>query len=133
MPKNIILDTNFLFIPARYGVDIFSGIREICDFDYIIYILDKSIDEIKNIINNTKGKTKKEAELALKIINKKNSKVLKTEVDFQGKRVDDIIVNVVDKDFIVATQDKNLKERLLKKGVSVIVLRQKKHLKLVKA
>lgn len=133
MPKNIILDTNFLFIPARYGVDIFSEIDKICDFSYDICIIDKSLEEIDNIINNSKGQTKQEAELALSIINKKNPKVLKTDGDFQGKSVDDTIVSLADKNTIVATQDKELKQRLLEKGVSVIVLRQKKHLKIVKA
>lgn len=136
MPKKIILDTNFLFIPARYKVDVFSEIRDICDFDYTIYIVDKSLNEINNIIAKSRGKAKQEAELTLKIINKKNPKVLKTGVDSKGKSVDDIILgiaSVANKNFIVATQDKELKQSLLKKGVSVIVLKQKKHLKLLRA
>ena len=133
MPTKIILDTNFLFIPARYKVDVFSEMEKICDFGYEICIIDKSIEEINKIINKSKGRTKQEAELAFKLISSKNPKVLKTGADFQGKGVDDTIVNLADRDYIVATQDKELKERLLKKGVSVIVLRQKKHLKIIKA
>ena len=133
MPKKIVLDTNFLFIPARYNVDVFSEIEKICDFGYDICIIDKSIEEINKIINKSRGRTKQEAELAFKLISSKNPKVLKSSGNSQGKSVDEIILSSADENTIVATQDKELKQRLLKKGVSVIVLRQKRHLKIIKA
>ena len=43
------------------------------------------------------------------------------------------ILEIVNKDYIVATQDKELKQALQKKGITIIVLRKKKHLQLVKS
>ena len=47
--KKIILDTNFLLIPAQFGVDVFTGLEELCDFKFELYLLDKSLKELKNI------------------------------------------------------------------------------------
>ena len=55
----IILDTNFLMIPAQFNVDIFSEIHRICDFKYELYIIDKTIDELRvEATNNAKEITR---------------------------------------------------------------------------
>ena len=48
--KTVLLDTNFLLIPAQFKVDIFSEIDRICTFQYEIAVLDKTIDELNKII-----------------------------------------------------------------------------------
>ena len=53
-------------------------------------------------------------------------------IESDEKDVDSLIQENLDKDTIVATQDIELKKELLKKGASVIILRQKKYLQLVK-
>jgi rRNA-processing protein FCF1 len=67
----IILDTNFLMAISQFKIDIFEEIRRISDFKYQICILDKTIDELNNIIRTQKGKNKLAANLALQI-NKKH-------------------------------------------------------------
>jgi rRNA-processing protein FCF1 len=47
--------------------------------------------------------------------------------------VDSLILRNLNDDTIVATQDAALKRELLKKGASVIILRQKKYLQLVES
>ena len=42
------------------------------------------------------------------------------------KNVDDLLVEK--EDYVIATQDKNLKQRLKQKGIKLIVLRSKKYL-----
>ena len=59
--NRIILDTNFLMIPGQFHVDIFSELGRICNFNYKLYIFEESINELRNIINNAKGKDKKAA------------------------------------------------------------------------
>lgn len=120
----IILDTNFLMAIAQFKIDIFSEIERIADFRYNIYILDKTIDELKNIIKTQKGKNKRAASLALQLIKVKKVKKLKTK---QGK-TDDLIVDIADKDTLVATQDKNLRKRLKPRKTGIIGIRQKKFL-----
>ena len=125
--KNIVLDTNFLMIPLQFKVDIFSEFDRICNFNYGLCIYQGSITELKNIIQNQAGKGKKAAQFALKLIKLKNIKILKS-----GKKyVDSLILENLDENTIVATQDVILKRKLLEKNVSIVVLRQKKYLMLV--
>ena len=57
--KKIILDTNFIVTALKFKIDLFSELRKALDFQYEIFILDKTIDELKKL----------KATLALKIIN----------------------------------------------------------------
>ena len=125
--RKIILDTNFLMIPWQFRVDIFSEIDRICNFNYKLFIFEKSIDELRNIINKSSGKDKKAAQFALKLISLKNINLIKSD----EKYVDDLILENLGKETIVATQDIMLKKEILKKGASVIILRQKKYLQLI--
>ena len=127
--KKILLDTNFLLIPYQFKVDIFAQIDRIMHFQYKIFVLDKSIEELKNIIMGQKGKNRDAAKVALKLIAIKNIGIIKAESD---KKTDEVIVELSRKDnYIVATQDKDLKRSLINHGIEVIVLRQKKILVLI--
>ena len=126
--KKIILDTNFLLIPIQFKIDIFSELDRICDFNYKLLIFEQSIYELKNIIEKQSRKHKKAAEFALKLIGLKNIEIIKSD----EKDVDSLILENLDKDIIIATQDIELRKKLLKKRVSVIMLRQKKYLQLIK-
>ncbi|MBW2966170.1 hypothetical protein KY342_03635 [Candidatus Woesearchaeota archaeon] len=123
--KKILLDTNFLLIPSQFNIDIFSEIDRIMLANYKLYVLDKSIDELKKIITDKKQKlkNKKAAKLALQLIKTKKPNIIKTK---QDKPVDDIIADL--KGYIIATQDINLKKRLKFKKTKIITLRAKKKL-----
>jgi len=123
--KTIILDTNFLLIPSQFKIDIFSEIDRICDFNYEIFILDKTIDEIKKIIKEQRGKHKKAAKIALALIERKRIKKIKTNEDLD---VDSLLLK--QKNAIIATQDIELKRKLKKNRIKIITLRQKKYLAL---
>lgn len=127
--RKILLDTNLLMACSQFKVDIFSEIDRICNFNYKIYILDKTMDELEDIVEKQKGKHKDAARVALKLIAIKNIKIIETE---SNDKTDDIIIDMSSKnDFIVATQDKDLKRKLINQGSSVIILRQKKILAMV--
>ena len=124
--KRIILDTNFLMIPWQFRVDIFSEFDRICSFNYKLYIFEEAINELRGIMNgpNSSGKDKKAAEFALILIKLKNISVIKSK----KKDADSLILENASEDDFVATQDMQLKRELVKKGVSLIVLRKKKYL-----
>ena len=125
--KNIILDTNFLMIPLQFKVDIFSEFYRIFNFNYRLCVYHESITELKNIIQNQSGKDRKAAQFALKLIKLKNINIIKS-----GKKdVDSLILENLDENAIVATQDMVLKRKLFEKNISVVILRQKKYLMLV--
>lgn len=119
--KDIIIDTNFLLIPAQFKVDIFAEISRICLFKYQLYVLDKTIGELDNIVKRQKGRHKKAAELALQLIKSKHLKILATHL---AGDVDTILAELAGKGYIVATQDRELKKRLKAK----IMLKQRKYL-----
>lgn len=131
----IILDTNFLLIPPRFRVDIFSELEKIVNFKYELIILDKSLEELKNIIitpkKGRKGADRVAAKTALSLVEAyKNNKKLNI-LPSEG-HVDEAIARMAeaDKYIIVATQDKKLKKRLKKEGIKLVVLKQKKYLSL---
>jgi len=128
--KKILLDTNFLLIPYQFKVDIFSEIQRIADFKYEIYVVDKTVDELKKIIGKQKGKDSKAAILGLIMLEQKGAKMVKTK---ESKDVDSLILNEAKKGYIVATQDAELKRKLKKAGISHIVLKGKSHLALIEA
>jgi len=121
--NRIIIDTNFLLIPAQFKVDIFSEIERICIFKYKIYVLDKTIDELNKIIKEQKGKHKRSASLALQLLKAKKIPQIKTPEGL----VDDLIVKIAKKSDYIATQDLGLKRRLKNKA-NIIAMRQKKFL-----
>ena len=125
--KKIIIDTNFLLTPLKFRVDIFSEFGRICNFNYELYIFQQTINELKNIEEKSAGKDKRAAQFALKLIKLKNIKVIKSD----RKDVDSSIINNLTKDTVIATQDSNLKKEILRKGASVVILRQKKYLQLI--
>ena len=131
----IFLDTNFLLIPALFKVDIFAEIERICSFNYELIIIDKTLDELKNIIASAKnaGKHKKAAKLAFTIaenaVKTNQLKILETNKDDKVKTVDRILLEIAKNEKIcVATQDKQLKKLLRLLGAKIIDLRKKQYL-----
>src|SRR3989344_7085542 len=125
--KKIVLDTNFLLIPGQFGVDIFTELKRILNFNYGLFIIEKSIAELENIIQKQKSGDKKAARLALSFIKPQSIKTLPLNTN-ENDSVDDLIVENSDEDTIVATQDAGLKRRLREKGIPIITLRQKRYL-----
>lgn len=125
--EKIVIDTNFLLIPIQFKVDIFSEFRRICDFNYKLYVFEQTINELMHITEKQSGKDKKAAKFALKLIKLKDIAIIKSG----QKSVDLLILQNLDKNTTVATQDFKLKKELLKKNCSLIILRQKKYLQLV--
>ena len=124
--KKVLLDTNFLMSCFQFKVDIFSEIDRIIIAKYEIIVLDKTVEELENIVKNQKGKDKEAAKFALKLIENKKPIMIKTNND---KKTDDIILDyAIKEDYSVATQDKDLKRKLVNHGIEVIVLRKKKFL-----
>ena len=128
--EKILLDTNFLMACFQFKVDIFSEIDSICHFNYKIYVLDKTVEELKNIAEKQKGKHRDAAKIALKLLKFKNVEVIETN---SKKYTDDVILDYAKNGCIAATQDKDLKRMLLNQGSTAITLRQKKRLILVRA
>jgi uncharacterized protein len=125
--KTVLLDTNFLMVPAQFKVDIFSEIERICTFAHQLRVMEGTPKELDHIIKKAEPKDQKAAKMALALI--KNYKLKAIPMD--GMDVDAAILDLPKKDLIVATQDQALKIKLREKGVSILLLRKQKHLQLI--
>ncbi|MFT4303073.1 MAG: PIN domain-containing protein [Candidatus Woesearchaeota archaeon] len=141
-PKNIIiLDTNFLFIPSDFKIDIFDQITNLINASSEIVIFDKTIYELQKLSTDNSNQARS-AKLALQLINKKHINVIITsnKINNNSKNsnyVDDIIANY--NEFLpnyignvyIATQDKELKNRLKQKNCKIISMTGKKKISLI--
>ncbi|MEK6940353.1 MAG: hypothetical protein AABW49_00435 [Nanoarchaeota archaeon] len=115
--QRIILDTNILL---QDKVDVLREIEKICDFRYELFILEKTLEELEN---------KKGSKFAFELVSRNSIKIIRTNKKIS---VDELLLEMAEKEkFIVATQDKNLKQRLIKKGITIITIRQKKYMIIV--
>lgn len=118
--RTILLDTNFLLIPVQFNVDVYTQARELMP-DSELIVLKQSLKELEKV---------KKGDLALKVMNSMNVNIINTSIS--ASNVDELILRYAQKnDCIIATQDKELKQKALKNGVSVLILRQRKYLQLI--
>ncbi|AAL81840.1 nucleotide-binding protein [Pyrococcus furiosus DSM 3638] len=127
----VIPDTNFLFIPGQFGVDIISELERILDVNYKIVIPNIVLEELKTILREGKlrGKDLIAARMALKLAERFPTIYVG---DFMSKTTDELIYEfaISNDNVIVCTNDKQLRKRLREAGVPVVFLRQKKKLEL---
>lgn len=120
--RKILLDTNFLVAPFQFSFDIYDELEQMYPYAEL-YTLEDAIQEAKSI------KSGKYKDLAPKLARQQGVEVLETEGEGE---VDDLIVDIAE-EFIVATNDKELKRRLKKNGRPVIIIRGKNHLEVENA
>ena len=110
----IVLDTNFLISCLKFKIDFISELE-----GNELFIVDKTKNELEKLIKGKNAKDKQRAKIILAIIKKKKIKEISTKV---GETVDDKLASL--KDYIIATQDKELKKRI--KGKKLIIRAKKK-------
>ena len=122
----MILDSNFLFIPSQFHVDIFKELENLLSQRFDPVLLSPTHMELLKIAEKGSPKTRQQASLALKLAEK--CRMINVEQSFK-ETSDDVIVRVA-KDWRcpVATNDRELRKRLRIISVPVIYLRQKSHL-----
>lgn len=125
-----MLDTNFLVAPFQLSIDLFEEIDRLYPVNKV-YTLEDAVQEAKSI---EEGRYKA---LIEKLIETQDIKVLETEKETDSSRkvekeeeVDDLLVNICD-EFIIATNDRQLKERLVKQGAEVLFIRSGDHLEAI--
>lgn len=131
--KTVLLDTNFLLIPAQFRVDVFAELRRLCDFSCEVAVLAATVAELNGIVNGKEASAKDRAaaKLGLQLIKAKGVTVIRTERKV-FKSTDKAILDFAVQgrgSVVVATQDRLLREKLKSAGVAVIVMRQKQYLK----
>ena len=124
----VILDSNFLFIPSQFHIDIFEKLESLLGQRVDPVLLAPTYQEIRKIADKGSPKMRQQASLALKIAQKCH--IVQVEKDFE-ETYDDVIVRVAKEwQSPVATNDRALRRRLRRKGIPVIFLRQRHRLEL---
>jgi uncharacterized protein len=134
----IIFDTNFFLIPEQFKIDIFEETKSLLINNKPFFIIfDKTINELKKI-SSQRTKYSISAKVGLKLINDKKNEIKIINTSDNEIYVDNLIINNINyinlkdnNNIYIATQDKELKSKLKNKNIKIIVLAQKKILKLV--
>lgn len=122
--KKAILDTNFILTCVKQKIDFLDEIKFM---GIMILIPEEVLNEIKKIMNSGKKLHFREnARLALKILNKNRFKKIKLDATDVDKGL--VIFAKKNKDVIIATLDKKLKEKIKKPK---LVIRGKKKLEVI--
>ena len=121
--KEVVIDTNFFMVPFQFNVDIITELEKKLP-SYKLTTPSFVINELKGLKRNNKGKTRLNANLALKLAN--SSKVEIKDISLlENETVDDALLRVSE---VLATNDIELKNRAKNKGITVVYLRQKKYI-----
>lgn len=121
--KEVVIDTNFFMVPFQFNVDIITELENLLP-SYKLTTPSFVINELKGLKRNNKGKTRLNANLALKLAN--SSKIEIKDISLlENETVDDALLRVSE---VLATNDIELKNRAKDKGITVAYLRQKKYI-----
>lgn len=124
----VILDSNFLFVPSQFEIDIFEELINLLSQHVDFVLLSSTREELQKLAEKVSPKLKKNASLALKLAEK--CRVVQVNRAL-SESYDDVIVRVAKKwKCLVATNDRTLKKKLRNISVPVIYLRQKSRLEI---
>jgi rRNA-processing protein FCF1 len=124
----VVLDSNFLFVPSQFHLDIFEELTNLLNQRYTPVLLSSTQKELQGLTKSTSPKKRNQALLALKLAEK--CQVVPAEKGLE-ETYDDVIVRMATRwRYPVATNDRELRGRLKNLGVPVIFLRKKQHLML---
>jgi len=123
--QKVILDSNFLFVPFQFQIDVLKELENLVGkFEPVV--LSTTVEEMKKIADGKSEKTRRQALSALKIAER--CTLIEVERDV-GEMYDDVVLRKA-KELAcsVATNDRDLRKRLRRAGIPTIYLRQRKKL-----
>jgi rRNA-processing protein FCF1 len=124
----VILDSNFLFVPAQFKIDVFEGLTNLLNKRFEPILLSATYQELKTMAEKGAPKRRKQASLALKLAEK--CRVIDVEKE-AGETNDDVVLRIASQwKSPVATNDLELRRKLRNRDVPVIFLRGKNRLEL---
>ncbi len=124
--RGVILDSNFLFVPLRFGVDIFGEVERLLGPLVVCLVPAAVLAELGRLRGESSPGLVREIDFALELAGR--CRVLEGD-RLEGESVDDLILRLaVGGGYLVATNDGGLRRRLRGEGVAVVFLRQKAYL-----
>jgi rRNA-processing protein FCF1 len=127
-PVKVILDSNALFVPFQFKIDIFDCLEQLLERNLELILLSPIKRELEALAKKGSPKMRKNASYALNIA----EKCRYVEVNAPASMLtDDVIVKIAEEwKTPVFTNDRQLKKRLRDISVPVIYVRQKSRLEI---
>jgi rRNA-processing protein FCF1 len=126
-PLKVILDSNALFVPLQFKIDIFEELKKLLNMKFELILLSPIRRELEKLAENGSPKMQKNASYALKMAEK--CKLVELDEKIAGSSPDDAIFKVAcEWKSLVFTNDRELRKRLRNINVPVIYVRQKSRL-----
>ncbi len=123
----IILDSNALFVPLQFKIDIFEELTKLLNMKFELILLSPIRRELERLATNGSPKTRKNASYALKISEK--CRLIELNERTAGFSPDDAIFQVAHEwKSPVFTNDRELRKKLRDINVPVIYVREKSRL-----
>jgi rRNA-processing protein FCF1 len=124
----VILDSNALFVPLQFKIDIFEELKRLLNRNVEVVLLSPVKRELEMLAAKDSPKIRREAVYALRLAEK--CKYVAVD-DSEKLPTDDVIVKVAKSwNSPVFTNDRQLKRRLRDISVPVIYVRQKSRLEI---
>jgi rRNA-processing protein FCF1 len=124
-PRQVILDTNFLFLPFRFKIDVLRELDYLVEASHRFVVSSMTLKELKKIGKRV-GKDGMAARLALKLVEANRGRI---DVIESAEHVDDWIVAYSSENrAIVCTNDSELRRRLRAHDIKVITMKSKSKL-----
>jgi rRNA-processing protein FCF1 len=129
LPAKVLLDTNFLLIPIRFGVDIFAEAERALNQLVEPTVSTGVLKEIESLRKDAGPRFQRELDFARSLTSRC---VILEDEPREGETVDDSLVRLASTgNYVVATTDAELRKRLRSIGVKVLLLRQRRYLRLM--
>ena len=124
----IILDSNALFVPLQFKIDVFEELKRLLNMNFELVLLSPVRRELERLAEKGSPKMCKNASYVLKLAEK--CKLVEVN-EKTAASTDDIIVKTAQEwKSPVFTNDKQLRKRLRDINVPVIYVRQKSRLEI---
>jgi rRNA-processing protein FCF1 len=124
----IILDSNALFVPLQFKIDIFEDLRRLLNANFELILLSPVLREMERLANEGSPRMRKNASYGLKLAQK--CRIIDFDVDY-APSVDEAIIKFTRRrKWPVFTNDRRLRKRLRDINVPVIYVRQKSRLEI---
>lgn len=113
----IVLDTNFLVSANKFKIDLLLELK-----GNDLFVTQPVLDELEKLAENS-GKDGAAARVSLAMVKEKGLKILESK----EREADKSILEYGEGGYVIATQDKALREKLKKARAKIMYIRQKKY------
>ncbi|MDY6776529.1 MAG: hypothetical protein SVQ76_00320 [Candidatus Nanohaloarchaea archaeon] len=116
--KKVLLDANFLVLPFQFNVSVFDELERVLEESYQVYTLNRTYNEALELED---GRYREQVE---RLVDETPVKIVSRESDLE---VDDLLVELAG-EFVVCTNDSEVRGELEEKGLPHIYMRQESYL-----